>query len=62
MVSFGVLASIPIAGSLLDVVEAAGKEKYWGIALFAGLSYVGSFLSFIWVRIKVKGWDWRVRW
>lgn len=62
MVSFGVLASIPIAGSLLDAVEAAGKEKYWGIALFAGLSYVGAFLSFLWVRIKVKGWDWRVRW
>ncbi|KAL8853182.1 MAG: hypothetical protein Q9221_001916 [Calogaya cf. arnoldii] len=62
VVSFGVLASIPIAGSLLDVVEATGKEKYWGAALFAGLCYVASFLCFAWVRIRVKGWDWRIKW
>ena len=37
MVSFGVLASIPIAGGLLDAVEGTGKEKYWGVALFAQL-------------------------
>ncbi|KAE8141019.1 major facilitator superfamily domain-containing protein [Aspergillus pseudotamarii] len=49
VVSFGVLASIPIAGIL-------------GAALFAGLSYVASLLCFLWVRIKVKGWDWRVNW
>ncbi|KZF20558.1 MFS general substrate transporter [Xylona heveae TC161] len=62
VVGFGVLASLPIAGSLLDAVEATGKEKYWGIALFAGLSYVAAFLSFIWVRVKVKGWNWRTKW
>lgn len=62
VVAFGVLASIPIAGSLLDAVEARGKEKYWGTALFAGLSYVAAFISFLWVRIKVKGWSWRTKW
>ncbi|KAF2724514.1 MFS general substrate transporter [Polychaeton citri CBS 116435] len=62
VVAFGVLISIPIAGSLLDVVEAAGKEKYWGAALFTGLSYVIAFLCFVWVRISVKGWDWRTKW
>ena len=62
VVAFGVLVSIPIAGSLLDAVEATGKERYWGAALFAGLSYVASFLCFVWVRIKVKGWNWRTKW
>ncbi|KAB8073921.1 major facilitator superfamily domain-containing protein [Aspergillus leporis] len=62
VVAFGVLTSIPIAGSLLDAVEATGKERYWATALFAGLSYVAAFLSFLWVRIKVKGWDWRTKW
>ncbi|QKX63866.1 uncharacterized protein TRUGW13939_11037 [Talaromyces rugulosus] len=57
VVAFGVLASIPIAGSLLDAVEATGRERYWGIALFAGLSYVGAFLCFVWVRVRVKGWN-----
>jgi MFS family permease len=62
MVSFGVLASLPIAGSLLDAVEATGKQRYWGTALFAGLSYVAAFLSFLWVRVEVKGWDWKTKW
>ena len=62
VVAFGVLASIPIAGSLLDAVEAAGKERYWGVGVFAGLSYVASFLCFVWVRIRVKGWSWRTKW
>ncbi|CRG82840.1 Riboflavin transporter MCH5 [Talaromyces islandicus] len=58
VVAFGVLASIPIAGSLLDAVEATGREKYWGVAVFAGLSYVGALLCFVWVRVRVKGWNW----
>ena len=62
VVAFGVLASIPIAGGLLDAVEASGKERYWGAALFAGLSYVASFLCFVWVRIRVKGWNWKTKW
>ncbi|KAI9697230.1 MAG: hypothetical protein M1836_004794 [Candelina mexicana] len=62
VVAFGVLASLPIAGSLLDAVQATGKEKYWGVAFFAGGCYVGSFLCFVWVRIRVKGWNWRIKW
>ncbi|KAF7588733.1 hypothetical protein BBP40_005259, partial [Aspergillus hancockii] len=48
IVAFGVLASLPIAGGVLNAVEATGKERYWGAALFAGLSYVAAFLSFLW--------------
>ena len=62
VVSFGVLASMPIAGGLLNVVEATGKERYWPVAIFAGLSYAGALMSFIWIRIRIKGWDWRVKW
>jgi MFS family permease len=62
VVAFGVLISIPVAGGLLDAVEATGKEKYWGAALFTGLSYVASFLCFVWVRIRIKGWNWRTKW
>lgn len=62
VVGFGVLVSIPIAGSLLDAVETTGKKKYWGAAVFAGLSYGASSLCFVWVRIKVKGWNWRTKW
>lgn len=62
VVSFGVLASIPIAGGLLDAVEAIGKERYWGVALFAGLSYVGALICFLCVRIKLRGYNWREKW
>lgn len=62
VVAFGVLISTPVAGALLDAVEATGKERYWGVALLTGLSYVGSFLCFVWVRIRVKGWNWRTKW
>lgn len=62
VVAFGVLASLPIAGSLLDVTDLTGKEKYWGAAVFTGLSYVAAFFCFVWVRIKLKGWSWRVKW
>lgn len=62
VVAFGVLASIPLAGSLLSAVESSGKERYWGIALLAGLSYVAAFLSFLWVRIQIKGSKWSIKW
>lgn len=62
IVGFGVLVSIPIAGSLLDMVETTGKKKYWGAAVFAGLSYGASSVYFVWVRIKVKGWNWSTKW
>lgn len=62
VVAFGVLASIPITGCLLDAVKATGKERYWAIALFAGLCYVGSFLCLLGVRIRAKGWNVRAQW
>ncbi|EHK21336.1 uncharacterized protein TRIVIDRAFT_78422 [Trichoderma virens Gv29-8] len=62
VVAFGVLASLPIAGSLLSITGAIGKEKYWGAAVFTGLSYVAALLCFVWVRIKLKGWSWRIKW
>jgi len=62
VVAFGLLGSIPVAGSLLDAVDATGKDRYWGAALFTGLSYVAAFLCLLWVRIRVKGWDWRTKW
>ncbi|KAJ5634913.1 major facilitator superfamily domain-containing protein [Penicillium herquei] len=62
VVSFGVLASLPIAGGLLNAVNDIGKERYWGLALFAGLNYVMAFLCFLWVRIRMKGLNWRTMW
>lgn len=62
VVAFGMVASIPIAGSLLDAVEARGKQRYWGAALFTGLSYVFAFACVLWVRVRVKGWTWRIKW
>uniref|UniRef100_A0A060T640 ARAD1C10824p n=1 Tax=Blastobotrys adeninivorans TaxID=409370 RepID=A0A060T640_BLAAD len=58
IVGFGVLASLPISGALLNVIPGTGKEKYWGIALFSGLSYLIALGSFVWVRVKLKGWNW----
>ncbi|KAJ5728546.1 MFS general substrate transporter [Penicillium malachiteum] len=55
VVAFGVLASLPIAGGLLNAVNGLAKERYWGLALFAGLNYVFAFLCFLWVRIRIKG-------
>ncbi|GKZ36518.1 hypothetical protein AbraIFM66950_007636 [Aspergillus brasiliensis] len=62
VVAIGVLVSLPIGGGLLSAVTATGKERYWGTALFAGLNYVVAFLCFVWVRIKIKGWNWRTKW
>nr|POE94307.1 riboflavin transporter mch5 [Quercus suber] len=62
IVAFGVLVSIPVAGNLLNAVEATGKEKYWAAAVFTGLTYVASWCCFVVVRIRVKGWHWRTVW
>ncbi|KAL2835851.1 major facilitator superfamily domain-containing protein [Aspergillus pseudoustus] len=61
-VAFGVLSSIPIAGSLLDAVDIEGRRKYWGVAVFAGACYVAALVCFVWVRGRVVGWDVRTRW
>lgn len=62
IVSIACLTSISIAGSILDVTQASGKRHYWGAIVFTGISYVGAWLCLLWVRIKVKGRDWRVKW
>ncbi|CAD0090962.1 unnamed protein product, partial [Aureobasidium vineae] len=62
VVAFGVLISLPAAGGILDAVEAQGKKQYWGVAMFTGLSYVTALSCFVWVRVRVKGWNWRVKW
>lgn len=62
VVAFGALVSIPIAGALLDTVDAPGKAKFWGVAVFTGLCYVGATLCFVWVRLRVKGCSWKTKW
>lgn len=61
-VAFGVLISLPAAGGILDAVDEEGKTKYWAVAVFTGLSYVAALACFVWVRIRVKGWNWRAKW
>jgi MFS family permease len=62
-VGFGVLVSLPIAGALISAVdEGLGKGRYWAVAVFTGGAYVAALGCFVWVRIKVKGWDWRTKW
>ncbi|KZV95968.1 MFS general substrate transporter [Exidia glandulosa HHB12029] len=60
--SFGCLTGIPIAGRLLAVTGESGRRAFWGLVLFAAMSYVAAFLCFLWVRVYVKGWNLRVRW
>jgi len=64
--SFACLTGIPIAGSLVDMGsgEAEGHDRraYWRPVMFAVASYVGAFASFLWVRVRLKGWSWRVKW
>jgi MFS family permease len=60
--SFGCLTSIPIAGNLAIATDNPGRAGYWGLILFAGISYVAAFLCFLWVRIRVVGTNWRTVW
>ncbi|KAI0410814.1 major facilitator superfamily domain-containing protein [Xylaria grammica] len=60
--SFGCLISIPIAGSLLDATGAVGKRGYCGAVVYTAGSYLAALLCIIWVRLRMKGWDWRVKW
>ncbi|PLN82089.1 MFS general substrate transporter [Aspergillus taichungensis] len=59
--SIGCLTGIPIAGNLITST-GGGRRGYWGVILFAGLSYVTAFACFVWVRIRVKGWNMRTVW
>jgi MFS family permease len=53
--AFGCLTSIPIAGNILTATSGSGRQGYWGVILFAGISYLAAFSCFLWVRIRVKG-------
>jgi MFS family permease len=59
--SIGCLTGIPIAGSLITATEG-GRRGFWGVILFTGLSYIGSFACFLWVRVRVKGWNVKTIW
>jgi MFS family permease len=65
VVAFGVLGSLPAAGGILDACggqDVQGKRRYWGVAVFTGLSYVLALSCFVWVRVRVVGWGWRTKW
>jgi MFS family permease len=64
VVAFGVLFSLPAAGGILDACGDGdeGNRRYWGVGLFTGLSYIVALSCFVWVRIRVKGWNWRSKW
>ena len=55
VVAFGALISIPLAGALHDKVDATGKAKFWGVAVFTGLCYAIATLCFVWVRMASEG-------
>jgi MFS family permease len=60
--SIGCLTGIPIAGNLTTATGGEGRRDYWGVIIFTGLSYAASFLCFLWVRVQIKGWNWRIIW
>ncbi|KAI2897888.1 hypothetical protein CBS147343_5201 [Aspergillus niger] len=62
LVSFGCLTGIPIAGSLMKATDDSGRKSFWGFILFTGMSYIASFACFLWVRVRIKGWNWKVIW
>lgn len=51
-VAFGTLTSLPIGGSLLAVCDG----DYWGLIVFAGLSYVAAMICLIIARVQAVGW------
>lgn len=56
LVSFGSLTGVPIAGQLVSV---CGGE-YWGLIVFAGLSYAASVVTFMAARVLGAGWKVKV--
>ena len=52
LVAFGTLTSLPIAGGILS----ANDGQYWGVIIFAGLSYVAAMLFLIAARVLAAGW------
>lgn len=58
-VAIGALVSLPIAGQILQVQTHGETELYWGLILFAGLSFLISAVFFALARIHVTGWRWK---
>jgi MFS family permease len=52
VVAFGTLTGLPIAGQILT---ACGGQ-YWGLIIFAGLSYVAAGICLIAARVLAVGW------
>lgn len=56
VVSFASLIGVPIAGALLRSIGG----RYWAMALFTGVLYVGALAFFVVVRVRRVGWRvWR---
>ena len=53
LVSFGSLTGIPIAGQL---IKTCGGQ-YWGVIVFAGMSYAASLTTFTAARMLGGGWQ-----
>ena len=50
--SIACLVGMPIAGNIL----MSNDGEYWGLILFTGLAYVGSFVALLAAKISVVGW------
>jgi hypothetical protein len=51
-VAFGTLTALPIAGQVLIATE----YNYWGVIVFAGISYTAAGLCLIAARVLAVGW------
>lgn len=52
LVAFGTLTGLPIGGSLLEY----NNGEYWGLIVFAGLSYTAAMICLIIARVLAVGW------
>lgn len=51
-VAFGTLTALPIAGQILTLCDG----DYYGLIVFAGLSYVAAAIALITARVLKVGW------
>jgi len=56
VVAFATLTALPLAGALLTALEG----DFWGLIVFAGLSYVAAAAALIAARVLKVGWKIRV--
>ena len=57
LVSFGSLTGVPIAGQLISMCHG----QYWGLIVFAALSYAASLATFTAARVVGAGWKVKVK-